>query len=74
MRLSWSHNPSREFDKLTLVDSGKSNKLLSQYFFLKKRCRFKIVLNQIIFLLVIQNVLKLVKLTKLYHITPQETI
>jgi hypothetical protein len=37
MGLSWSHNPSREFDKLTLVDSDKSNKLLSQYFFFKKK-------------------------------------
>jgi hypothetical protein len=37
MGLSWSHNPSREFDKLTLVDSDKSNKLLSQYFFFLKK-------------------------------------
>jgi hypothetical protein len=36
MKLSWSHDLDREFDKLTRVDSDRSNMFLFQYYFFKK--------------------------------------
>jgi len=68
MMLSQSQNQSYRFDKLTCVDSGRSNMLLSQYF--KKNNILLNFFNQIIFLLIVWIIFKPINLTELLQINP----